>query len=700
MEEFDIFTNEIEFTKTGFNNILSQFANGMPSTPNSANYESCKKLQAEESLARGDYLDATFCLTEAVSSSLRSITLYRNDQLKTQNGDKLQAVQSYLEPMHDLLSSMSLSKEDKKLCPFLKQDIGIQKNLMNKCIVKDDMPLHEKYLQFSSVNNTKNLRSILKELPKEWTIVQLTAPYNPNENLKPLDEFKTEISSIYLSVLTNDYIDCDAYGAYTMHLPANSVKEGENPLFVELYSLLDDNYKTIEKPHLLNNKRLLKNYWDKREEIDLRLKSVINVMDREWLGGWKCLLNGRLVDTTIKSKIKKLVDDVIADWGFIQLTKMQRTLFYNLIEGCHWLSSTETKITIRKILTECGNLDQMKSSLNNKGCIECNEEFKFLNELCVKCLAKGFEAIHKCTLVDGIKAFSETVSKVKDSHSRSDLKMAKRHPVILIVDELLDTFPWESLPILNIHPVSRIENIHFLYYLYKIHEKNITDGYFAAKPESGRYIINPEQNLDRMEKRMTSFVQYWCPEWIGDISKPPAPDIFVDYLKEADMFLYCGHGSGCQFASGAKGGGVEGARGGRAAALLSGCGSVRLTRPGGRAPSAGAHHYYHIATSPMVVGMLWEVTDLEVDKLVSTLLALYIPSNAPVTWDKVGKSQWSSGILETNVEQDTFNEKRENPCERDLLRAIALSRRSTKYIMIAMSVVARGIPIRIIDTKT
>lgn len=56
---------------------------------------------------------------------------------------------------------------------------------------------------------------------------------------------------------------------------------------------------------------------------------------------------------------------------------------------------------------------------------------------------------------------------------------------------MLDTFPWETIPILNIHPVSRIENIHMLYYLYKIHENNISDGYFMAKSHTGRYVINP-----------------------------------------------------------------------------------------------------------------------------------------------------------------------------------------------------------------
>lgn len=61
--------------------------------------------------------------------------------------------------------------------------------------------------------------------------------------------------------------------------------------------------------------------------------------------------------------------------------------------------------------------------------------------------------------------------------------------------QIIDTFPWESLPILSTQPASRIENIHFLYALYKIHEKDIVDGYFMTTAEVGRYIINPGECL-------------------------------------------------------------------------------------------------------------------------------------------------------------------------------------------------------------
>jgi hypothetical protein len=67
--------------------------------------------------------------------------------------------------------------------------------------------------------------------------------------------------------------------------------------------------------------------------------------------------------------------------------------------------------------------------------------------------------------------------------------------IIVIWFQALDTFPWETLPIINYHPVSRMENLHFLYYLYKLHQKNISDGYLNAKADVLRYVINPGEDL-------------------------------------------------------------------------------------------------------------------------------------------------------------------------------------------------------------
>ncbi|KAJ8713144.1 hypothetical protein PYW08_008448 [Mythimna loreyi] len=690
MEDFDVFTNEINFTKPLFKNILNKYVHDAPSTPNGPNYQSGRKLMAEECLAVNDDVGCAFHLSEASSASLRTMAVYRDEQLKAA-GSKLYKITSYIKPVKDLIDANPIPKKEAGIIDVLLDDTDNVASILESFAIEEEVPFYKKYLHFSKENNIDNFQKILKELPKEWTVVQLSVPYNPNENLKPLIEYRTEVDSIFLSMFTNDYLEDAGLGPMTVHIPANVTKEGERPLFTELYSLLDENYKTIDNAQFLNNKRLVQNYWSRREDIDLRMKSVINVMDKEWLGGWGCLLTGKLVDKSLKEKVVKLVDTTIQDWGFIRLTQKQKILLYNLIECSPVLQSQQIKSCIRRILTEHGNIDDFRQVLNIE-CGSCSKEFRFLNELCLKCLSKSFEKIHHFGLVDGIRAFSQAASQVKDNEEWG-LKKAKRHPVILIVDEMLDTFPWETLPILNQHPVSRMENIHFLYYLYKVHENDVIDGYFAAKCDVGRYVINPEKNLDRMENRMTSFVEYWCPEWQGHIGEPPSAQDFISHLSDADVFLYCGHGDGCQLAAGGGGGaGVEGARG-TAVCVLSGCGSVRLTTYAPRAPPAAAHHHLHIAGCPMVVGMLWEVTDLEVDKVVSTLVSLYVPSKAPVPWHNVGKAKWSNRVLDVPVGE----QRSPLTCERDLLRAVCRARASTNYVMIASSVVARGLPVRIRD---
>ncbi|XP_053617499.1 uncharacterized protein Sse isoform X2 [Plodia interpunctella] len=690
MEDFDVFTDEIKFTKPLFKNILNKFVKEAPATPSGPNYQSGRKLLGEECLSNGEELNCAFQFSEAVSATLRTMAVYREEQMKAAN-DKLYKITSYIQPIQDLIDANPISKEDEELLDFLcPKPADVTENLTEKLktLRIEVEPFHKKYLRFGPHNNTDNLQKILKELPKEWTIVQLTAPYNPNENLKSFELVRTEIDSIYLTMYSNDYLG--DHGPLTVRIPANVHKEGTKPLFTELYSLLDDNFETIDKAQFLNNKRLVQNYWNRREDIDLRMKSVIMVMDKEWLGGWGSLLTGRLVEEGFRDKIVKLVDTTIGDWGFIKLNTKQKILLYNLIESSPVLSSQQLKSCIRKILTQHGDPDEIRKLLNGD-CHTCSKDFRFLNELCLTCLSRAFESIHHFTVVDGIKAFSQAALVVKDGEEWAALKKAKRHPVILIVDEMLDTFPWETLPVLNHHPVSRMENIHFLYNLYKIHEKKFVNGYFVSSSDVGRYVINPDKNLDRMEKRMVSFVQYWCGDWSGHIGEPPPPDCFLSYLKESDVFLYCGHGDGCQLgAGGANGVGVEAACGTTASALLSGCGSVRLCRGEGRAPPAASHHHLHVAGCPMVIGMLWEVTDLEVDKMVSTLVSLYVPSKAAHSWQSVGKAKWSQGVLDTEVE-----DKSPFVPERELLRALCRARGSSSFVMIASSMVARGLPVRI-----
>ncbi|CAG9791650.1 unnamed protein product [Diatraea saccharalis] len=505
MEDFDVFTNEINYTKQFCLNILNKYVNDAPLTPNAPNYQCGRKLLADECLSASKEEECAFHMSEAISASLRTMAVYRDEQIKSAS-NKLQKITSFIKPIQDVIDANPLSKDEQKLYDLFSENVPDIDIAFSRMDIVEDVPFHKRYLRFGPDNNVENFQKILKELPKEWSIIQLTAPYNPNENLKPQIEYKIEINSLYLTMYSNEYLDKTEFGPMTINIPANVTKDGEKPLFTELFSLLEDNYKTIDNAQFLNNKRLVQNYWSRREDIDLRMKSVIHVMDKDWLGGFGSLLTGKLVDSSLSDNVMKLVDVAISDWG--------------------------------KILTEHGDPEEIRQVLDTSDCETCTREFRFLNELCIKCLSKCFEAIHHFTLVDGIKAFSKVATQIKEDDEWACLKKAKRHPVILLVDEqrsplldiqyavflalandgssatknvkivekgdavlqdALDTFPWETLPIINQHPVSRMENIHFLYYLYKIHESRITDGYFNARADVGRYVINPGRVLKNIE---------------------------------------------------------------------------------------------------------------------------------------------------------------------------------------------------------
>lgn len=112
------------------------------------------------------------------------------------------------------------------------------------------------------------------------------------------------------------------------------------------------------------------------------------------------------------------------------------------------------------------------------------------------------------------------------------------------------------MEVLHNQPVSRVPSFHFVYFLYKVHEASIKDGYkvictFTSKVlsllsyfqilenyENGKIIMNPDGDLDSMASRMLSFYRYWLPKWDGVYNEKPSHEQFCDLLQKADIFAY------------------------------------------------------------------------------------------------------------------------------------------------------------------
>lgn len=205
----------------------------------------------------------------------------------------------------------------------------------------------------------------------------------------------------------------------------------------------------------------------------------------------------------------------------------------------------------------------------------------------------------------------------------------------------MDYIPFEAMDMLKESPITRFPCLHMAYAMFKEHENTIKEGFKIVKLEQngGTFIINPSDNLPKMEKRLKLFLNYWLPAWKGIYRRTPAAEEFSSALVDHNLLMYNGHGSGIQYLTGEQ---IERLRV-QSTVLLFGCSSVKLFPVGGRFPPYGVSNQYLTACSPCVLGMLWEVTDGDTDKMTASFISNWIPSVAPRPWVDVDIDQWVSG---------------------------------------------------------
>jgi separase len=108
----------------------------------------------------------------------------------------------------------------------------------------------------------------------------------------------------------------------------------------------------------------------------------------------------------------------------------------------------------------------------------------------------------------------------------------------------------------------------------------------------------------------------------GKAGYAPTAEELVLALRNHDLFLYFGHGSGTQYVSGKEIEKLDNC----AAALLMGCSSGTLRCKGCYAPQ-GAPLSYLSAGSPAVIANLWDVSDKDIDRFSKALLGSWLQEN-------------------------------------------------------------------------
>lgn len=230
-------------------------------------------------------------------------------------------------------------------------------------------------------------------------------------------------------------------------------------------------------------------------------------------------------------------------------------------------------------------------------------------------------------------------------------RAVERHPVILVLDEELQTIPWEALPCLRSHAVTRVPAVPFIFSALATYwdvrpgtkhsscrtaettqeqetGSDATQAWIPSRDgirlDRGFYILDPELNLPHTRNKLSPILERLKRQhdWGGMTGEAPTEDQMKKILQDSDVFTYCGHGAGELLISRDAVAGLSRCP----VAVLMGCSSGRLRGYGEFEPT-GMVSSYLAAGSPAIVANLWDVTDKDIDRFSVALLDMFARSD-------------------------------------------------------------------------
>lgn len=230
-----------------------------------------------------------------------------------------------------------------------------------------------------------------------------------------------------------------------------------------------------------------RNYWDERAKHNQAMKSVIQAMEEEWIGPWNFLLPGHTTHRNIQDKICSKV--VAPSAKKYKLSSAQKLLLYKLTENYKYLHLTTTS---------------------------------------------GLETVVAFILKVPETGLGTLCKRIREIGS--DVPIEDRHPTILVVDQDLEIYPWESMNCLLSTDVTRMPSINLIRSNYNFVTSlrptypNIVD------TSSCTFVLNPDGTLPNVQKRLEGyFLEH--KKWLPVIGRPPATKEVQDCLENQHIFL-------------------------------------------------------------------------------------------------------------------------------------------------------------------
>ncbi|KAF3345820.1 Lysine-specific histone demethylase 1A [Verticillium dahliae VDG2] len=405
-------------------------------------------------------------------------------------------------------------------------------------------------------------------------------------------------------------------------------------------------------------------WWQEREALDKRMKQLLDNIEQIWLGGFKGIFSQHPRRDDLLSRFQKA---------------FQKTLDKHLpsrrqVRGKK--VNTAPKITLDpRILDLFVGLGDPASPD-----FDLDEALTDLLYFVVDILQFHGER-NAYDEIDFDSIMLETYDALQAYHAglKSSDPVQGAH-TILILDKALHAFPWESLPCMDGLAVSRVPSMACLRRLILEQQDDAVAGEktpagHTISAKKGTYILNPGSDLPNTLGTFQKPLSTLDATWSSVVSRTPSEAEFEAALRDSDVLLYFGHGSGAQYIRSKT---IRRLDKCRAAALLMGCSSASLTEAG-EFEVHGPVWNYMMAGCPAVVGTLWDVTDRDIDRFAGRLFeewGLMVRGSFPV-------DKWSAGPANLDV-----------VATRSVVEAVVKARDAVRFrYLTAGAVCVYGIPV-------
>jgi separase len=428
-------------------------------------------------------------------------------------------------------------------------------------------------------------------IPENWTAVSMAL--NDTRDELYITRFERGTSPFLLRLPLARHASRD------MDEEEFSFEDGKRD-FDELIELSDFSTRTAKD---MTSREARQQWWTEREALDTRLHELLLNMQNIWLGGFRGVFSQHERQSSLLARFRKSFENIIDQHlpSRQKKTQQKRSVLDPRV--------LELFIGLGDATNEELDLDEALMDLIYfvVDILHFNGERNAYDEI-------DFDAM-----------VVETIEALRAYHSAAHQSAQSSRHMILLLDNNLHGFPWESLPFLEKLSISRLPSLaalreRLLAATPSTKQPDAPLGHYIQASNGGTSILNPSGDLSHTSKTLKPRLDELHGPWTHIANRAPTESEFEDSLRSKDLVLYFGHGSGAQFVRSKSvrrlypGTQAEHDRKpGCATTFLFGCSSVHLTENGIYEPS-GMLASYLTAGAPAVVGMLWDVTDKDCDR--------------------------------------------------------------------------------------